>query len=54
MSAKLIAEVASMSKGMKLREDQTLFLFMDTLKNFGYEIGYLYSNNDSIKWYIQR
>ena len=33
MSAKLIAEVASMSKGMKLREDQTLFLFMDTLKN---------------------
>lgn len=33
MSAKLISEVASMSRGMKLREDQILFLFIDTLKN---------------------
>lgn len=33
MSAKLIAEVSSMSKGMKMREDQVLFLFIDTLKN---------------------
>lgn len=38
MSAKLIAEVASMSKGMKLREDQTLFLFMDTLKNLAMKL----------------
>lgn len=33
MSAKLIAEVSGMSRGMKLREDQILFLFIDTLKN---------------------
>lgn len=33
MSAKLISEVATMSKGMKVREDQILFLFMDALKN---------------------
>ena len=33
MSNKLIMEVAQMSKGMKLREDQILFLFVDTLKN---------------------
>ena len=33
MSARLIQEVADMSRGMKLREDQTLFLFIDTLKN---------------------
>ena len=33
MSAKLIMEVSSMSKGMRMREDQILFLFMDTLKN---------------------
>lgn len=38
MSAKLISEVASMSKGMKLREDQTLFLFMDTLKNLAMKL----------------
>lgn len=38
MSAKLIAEVASMSKGMKLREDQTLFLFMDMLKNLAMKL----------------
>lgn len=38
MSAKLIAEVASMSKGMKLREDQILFLFMDTLKNLAMKL----------------
>lgn len=33
MSAKLIMEMASMSQGMKLREDQILFLFVDTIKN---------------------
>lgn len=33
MSNKLIMEVATISKGMKLREDQILFLFIDTLKN---------------------
>lgn len=38
MSAKLIAEVASMSKGMKIREDQILFLFMDTLKNLAMKL----------------
>lgn len=32
MSAHLIMEVAKMSKGMKLREDQILFLFIDKLK----------------------
>ena len=38
MSAKLIAEVASMSRGMKVREDQILFLFMDTLKNLAMKL----------------
>lgn len=34
MSAKLIAELGTMTKGMKqLREDQVLFLFIDRLKN---------------------
>lgn len=33
MSNKLIMEVSSMSNGMKLREDQILFLFADALKN---------------------
>lgn len=33
MSNHLIMEVAQMSKGMKLREDQILFLFVDALKN---------------------
>ncbi len=33
MSAKLITEVSSMSNGMRLREDQILFIFIDTLKN---------------------
>ena len=32
MSASLIAEISSVSKGMKLREDQILFLFVDRLK----------------------
>lgn len=31
-SASLITEIATMSKGMKLREDQMLFLFVDRLK----------------------
>lgn len=33
MSNRLIMEVATMSSGMKLREDQILFLFIDCLKN---------------------
>lgn len=33
MSNQLIMEIAEMSKGMKLREDQILFLFSDALKN---------------------
>lgn len=33
-SVKLMTEVSSSTKGMRLREDQILFLFMDTLKNF--------------------
>jgi len=33
MSNKLIMEISNMSKGMKLREDQILFLFSDSLKN---------------------
>lgn len=33
MSARLITDMATMSKGMKLREDMILFLFIDTLKN---------------------
>ena len=32
-SAKLIIEIASMSRGVSMREDQILFLFIDTLKN---------------------
>lgn len=39
MSAKLIGEVASMGKGMKLREDQILFVFIDTLKNLCNQLG---------------
>ena len=39
MSNKLIIEIASMSKGMKLREDQILFLFIDTLKNLCNKLG---------------
>lgn len=39
MSNKLIMEVATMSKGMKLREDQILFLFVDTLKNLCNKLG---------------
>lgn len=39
MSNKLIIEVASVSKGMKLREDQILFLFADTLKNLCNKLG---------------
>lgn len=38
MSIKLISEVASASKGMKLREDQVLFMFMDMLKNLAGEL----------------
>ena len=33
MSASLIVEISSISKGMKLREDQILFLFIDRIKN---------------------
>lgn len=33
MSASLISEISSVSKGMKLREDQILFLFVDKMKN---------------------
>ena len=33
MSAKLIGEISSVSKGMKLREDMVLFLFIDEMKN---------------------
>lgn len=32
-SVKLIGEIAGMGNGMKVREDQMLFLFIDTLKN---------------------
>lgn len=32
-SVKLIAEIAGIGNGMKVREDQMLFLFIDTLKN---------------------
>lgn len=39
MSNKLIVEMASMSSGMKLREDQILFLFVDSLKNLCNELG---------------
>lgn len=39
MSNKLIMEIATMSKGMKLREDQILFLFIDTLKNICNKLG---------------
>ena len=39
MSNKLIMEVATISKGMKLREDQILFLFIDTLKNLCNKLG---------------
>lgn len=39
MSNKLIIEVATMSSGMKLREDQILFLFIDTLKNLCNTLG---------------
>ena len=39
MSAKLIQEVASMSRGMKMREDQILFLFIDKLKNLCNKLG---------------
>ena len=39
MSNKLIMEIATMSKGMKLREDQILFLFIDTLKNLCNKLG---------------
>ena len=39
MSNKLIIEVATMSSGMKLREDQILFLFIDTLKNLCNKLG---------------
>lgn len=38
MSNKLIIEVATMSNGMKLREDQILFLFVDMLKNLCNEL----------------
>lgn len=40
MSARLIAEVTQMSNGIKMREDQVLFLFIDALKNLcvNYEI----------------
>lgn len=37
-SAKLIAEIASASKGMKLREDMVLFLMSDKLKNLANEL----------------
>ena len=33
MTQQLITEISSMSRGMKLREDQILFLFADELKN---------------------
>lgn len=39
MSAKLIAEVSTMTKGVRLREDQILFLFIDTLKNLCAKLG---------------
>lgn len=39
MSNKLIVEIATMSQGMKLREDQILFLFIDTLKNLCNKLG---------------
>ena len=39
MSAKLIAEVSAMSKGMRMREDQVLFLFADKLKNMCNTLG---------------
>ena len=39
MSARLISEVANASRGMKLREDQILFLFIDTLKNICNDLG---------------
>lgn len=38
MSASLIAEVASASRGMRVREDQVLFLFMDKLKNLANQL----------------
>jgi replicative DNA helicase len=38
MSASLIAEVASASRGMKVREDQVLFLFSDKLKNIANQL----------------
>lgn len=37
-SAKLIAEIATASKGMKLREDMVLFLMSDRLKNLANEL----------------
>lgn len=39
MSAKLISEIASGTHGMKLREDQILFLFVDQLKNLCNTLG---------------
>lgn len=33
MTQQLIVEISSMSRGMKLREDQVLFLFSDAMKN---------------------
>ena len=38
MSASLISEVASASRGMKVREDQILFLFSDKLKNLANQL----------------
>lgn len=39
MSAQLIMEIGTMSKGVKIREDQVLFLFVDKLKNICNELG---------------
>lgn len=39
MSAKLITEIATMSRGTRLREDSCLFLFIDKLKNLCNSLG---------------
>lgn len=39
MSAKLIGEISNDTRGMKLREDQILFLFIDRLKNLCTNLG---------------
>ena len=39
MSSRLITDVANMSRAMRFREDQLLFLFVDTLKNLCNQLG---------------